>query len=263
MRFLLNINTLSSPATLPVNYQYPVSAAIYKILERADQAYSRFLHDTGYQQTGSLKSFKLFSFSDLRTPFKLKGDRLQLTSDKAELLVSFHLPQAAENFIKGLFMDQQLDIADKKSRASFAISQVSALPSQLTEAAVQEIILHPRSPVICGLKNERGNYDFLSPEHPEFIPMLLHNWKEKYIVLHGDVEANEVFVDAGMEVLFYSNPPKSRLITIKADTPAETKIRGFTNFQLKVRGRREALELLMNSGVGVYNAVGMGCVNML
>ena len=260
MRFLLNLNTLSSEAIIPVNYQYPLSAAIYRILERADKSYSRFLHETGYQQPNSLKSFKLFTFSDLKTSFKIKGDRLQLTSGNAELLVSFHLPTAAENFIKGLFMDQQLDIADKKSRASFAISQVSVSPCLLPNEAFQEVILQLLSPVVCGLKNERGNYDFLSPEHAEFVPKLRHNWKEKYAVVYGEAEANAVFGEVAMEVLYYRNPPRSRLITIKADTPAETKIRGFTNFQLKVKGRREAMELLMNSGVGVYNALGMGCV---
>ncbi len=42
---------------IPINYQYPISAAIYKFLQQADEEYARFLHDTGYQKANSLKKF--------------------------------------------------------------------------------------------------------------------------------------------------------------------------------------------------------------
>ncbi len=74
MKFKLLLRCTQPQNTIPLNYQYPLSAAIYKILNRADAAYAQFLHDTGYRKTDSLKSFKLFTFSDLNVPFKvLKG----------------------------------------------------------------------------------------------------------------------------------------------------------------------------------------------
>jgi CRISPR-associated endoribonuclease Cas6 len=247
-------------ALIPINYQYPLSAIIYRILETADSSYARFLHDTGYRQKEGQKSFKLFTFSDIRVPFSIRGDRLQLKAPEAAVTVSFHLPQAAENFIRGLFMNQQIEIADKRSRASFNIGQVEALPSGLSGEEVQEILLQPLSPVVCGKKNERRKYNFLSPEEPEFVFQLMHNWKEKYKTIYEDAETG--FEDSGMEVVFYANPSRSRLLTIKADSDEETKIRGFVNFRLKVRGKREALELLINSGAGLYNAQGMGCLGL-
>ena len=259
MRFSLTLNGQQG-ALIPINYQYPLSAVIYRILEAADSNYARFLHDTGYRQQEGQKSFKLFTFSDIRVPFSIKGDRLQLKAPEAAVTVSFHLPRAAENFIRGLFMNQQIEIADKRSRAFFNISQVEALPSGLSGEEVQELLLQPLSPVICGKKNERSNYDFLPPEHPEFISQLMYNWKEKYRTIYGDAETG--FEDADMEVVFYANPPRSRLLTIKANSDQETKIRGFVNFRLKVRGKREALELLINSGAGLYNAQGMGCLGL-
>lgn len=72
MRFLIKLFALNYPAVLPLNYQYPLSAVIYKILRRADQEYASFLHETGYRAANSLKSFKLFTFSDIKTPFKIK-----------------------------------------------------------------------------------------------------------------------------------------------------------------------------------------------
>ena len=262
MQFHLVLAALSKGSFIPINNSYAISAVIFKVLHKADSDYAAFLHNKGYTQKDSLKSFKLFTFSDLKTPFQIRGDRLLLLTGQAELVVSFHLPQAAETFIKGLFIQQQIEIADRKSRAAFTITRVEALPLPLTNDAIQELVLQPRSPMVCGLKNERGNYSFLPPEHPEFIPQLMYNWKEKYKAQSGTEAAETAFAESAMEVIFYSNPPRSRLITIKADTPAETKIRGFVNFRLRVKGKREALELLLNSGAGVYNSLGMGSLEV-
>ena len=145
MRFKLKLFAINFPAILPLNYQYPLSAVVYKILQQADSNYSQFLHETGYRQSNSLKSFKLFTFSDIKTPFKIQGDRMRMLTPEAEVIVSFHLPQAAETFIKGLFLNQEIEIADKRSRTKFRINQVESVPLGLSEEPVQEIVLQPLS----------------------------------------------------------------------------------------------------------------------
>src|SRR5687767_10855264 len=118
MRLELTLTPCVGHSLLPVNYQYPLSAAIYKIIQQADEKYSAFLHDQGYKLFNG-KSFKLFSFSDLRVPFRIQGDRLHINGSPASLTISFHIDETATNFIRGLFINQQLDIADKISRAQF------------------------------------------------------------------------------------------------------------------------------------------------
>jgi len=263
MKFLINLHSTQLHQQLPLNYQYPLSAAIYRILQQADSDYASFLHNEGYKQEGSLKTFKLFNFSDIKVPFKIIGDRLETLDNKAQLIVSFHLPQAAENFIKGLFLSQQIEIADASSKAKFTVAQVSAIPSGLGIDATQQIVVQPISPVVAGIKNEKGDYTFVPPDHTDFVPQLLYNWKAKYAALHSEATANTDFATAAMKVIFFRNAPKSRLITIKAGSPGETKIRGFTNFRLQVSGQKDALELLLNVGAGVYSSLGMGCIEMV
>ena len=65
MRFKILLSPISTPSVIPINYQYPLSAAIYKVLDKADSDYAAFLHKKGYRAAGSLKNFKLFTFSDL------------------------------------------------------------------------------------------------------------------------------------------------------------------------------------------------------
>lgn len=261
MMFAITLSADSLPARIPINYAYCLSAAIYKILAQANAEYADFLHKKGYRVQNSLKAFKLFTFSDLRVPFRIQDDRMLLLQHEAHFRIAFHLPDAATSFIKGLFMHQHLSIGDKKSRTDFNVRQIELTAAALGEEKIQEVVLQPLSPVVAGIKNERGHYDFLAPSDERFVGQLMFNWQAKYATLYEDTV--KTFADARMEVLLYKNPPKSRLTTIKADTPEATRIRGFKNFRLKVRGQKKALELLLNAGAGLYNAMGMGCMEMV
>lgn len=53
MHFRIRLAT--EDCLLPINYQYPLSAAIYSVLKSADADYAAFLHNSGYG-----KGFKLF-----------------------------------------------------------------------------------------------------------------------------------------------------------------------------------------------------------
>lgn len=266
MRFRIKLKATQPAAVIPINYPYSLSAVIFKILHQADEAYAAFLHDRGYSRPGSLKVFKLFSFSEIRTAFRIEGDRFRFLTDEAMFMISFHLPQAAESFIRGLFLDKTIEIGDRRSQAAFVVTEVHPTPTPLEnipDKEVREIMLQPFSPLVCGTKNDRGYYDFLSPQHPDFVTQLVHNWREKFITMYGEDQADTVFDPVSVEVVMMEKPPKSRLVTIKADTPQETKIRGYTNFRLKVKGAGKALKLLADAGAGVYNSSGMGSLHIL
>lgn len=259
MRFkIILLHIQNGTSVIPINYQYPLSVAIYKVLQKADGEYSKFLHQSGYG-----KGFKLFTFSDIKCPFKIQGDRLLLSQNKLEIIVSFHLPEATQNFIKGLFLSQQIDIADKKSKAVFTVASVEALPNLLGGYKDDEIInvrLKPISPLIAATKPDgRKHAEYLSPEDDEWQMSVLNNWKEKIKLFYEINDAEPLSITPK----FFANPPKPRLITIKANTPEETKIRGFVNFEMEVLGRKKFVELLLNSGAASYNAQGMGSVEVI
>lgn len=284
MRFKLTLQTLHNPAFLPFNYQYPLSSAIYKIIQSANEEFAAFLHDKGYG-AGS-KNFKLFTFSDIKTPFAKSGDRMQLQTGEAELTVCFYVPQAAENFIKGLFINQQLEIVDKKSRTTFYIQQVESLAEGLKDGGIDglkergmeglkgrgvegwklvKVVLQPLSPLVVSRKNERGHYDYRSPHDEDFEDCLLHNWIEKLAVT-GNADEDTLLnlrQKVSVTVRLFPHPPQSRLITIKGGTSAETKIRGYTKFRLEVTAPEEMIELALGAGLGLYNAQGFGCVEVI
>ena len=264
----LKINLISGSnvgkVIIPINYQYPLSAAIYKIIAQADAVYADFLHEQGYKKENSQKTFKLFTFSDINATFQIKDDRMLMNTNEAYFTVCFHIPEAATNFVKGLFFNQQIDIADKKSKATFTVSKVEILPLWNIPVApdeVKEVFLKPISPMVVGITNEKNNYDFIPPNDDRFIPALIHHWKEKYRVVYGEEAAEEDLKNIEIAVLNVDKS-KSRLLTIKAGTPEETKIRGFVGFQLRVQAKVQVLELALNVGIGVYGSVGFGCVEI-
>ena len=262
MRFNLNLNALRPNQRISFNYQYSLSAAIYKIIERADETYANFLHEDGYGTGG--KSFKFFTFSDLQTPFTNQGKYMQMTTNHASLKICFHVPDAAENFIKGLFLNQQIDIADSVEKASFIVEQVIAEKSPaFIDSKVIE--LQPISPVVVGRHNERGNYDYVSPEDADFTSLILTNLISKYAACYNPDE-QELQALSGSVLIrphFFKHPPRSRLIAIKIGTPAETQIRGFDKFRLRIKGPEKLIALALNAGIGMHNAMGMGCVEMV
>lgn len=258
MRFLIRLHT-SFKNTIPINYQYPLSAAIYSIINKADYHYASFLHERGYG-----KGFKFFSFSQLRSPFRIEGDRMKLLSPHVEFEITFHMPEASQNFIKGLFMSQRIEIADRKSKVSFMVTSVESLanPFQgINENQIINIRLKPISPMVVGLHNQEGNYEFLAPDDRRFSESLIYNWRNKISASYDEQTAREAVLL--IEIILLEKPPKSRLITVKAGEPEETKIRGWMHFALQVTGEKQFVELLMNCGAGVYNAQGMGCVGVL
>jgi len=266
MRFELTLTNIADSNVIGFNYHYPLSAAIYKIIHSADSDYAAFLHEAGYGQ--GLKKFKLFTFSQLETPFKIKGDRLVMTTTEARLQVCFFLPLAAETFIKGLFQNRELQIADKYSKVTFLISQVAGIADMLPAADPEVMVttrLKPLSPLVTGKKNERGNYDYLLPRDAEFPYWLAHNlagkWASVYEKNDEQMECLKRSISVNVELM--QKPPQQRLITIKEATPEETKIKGATRFVLQTRMPKEVLELALGAGMGLYNAMGMGCMDIL
>jgi len=49
---------------LPLNYQYELSAFVYRTIERANATYSEWLHENGFKLDA--KQFRLFCFSNFQ-----------------------------------------------------------------------------------------------------------------------------------------------------------------------------------------------------
>lgn len=258
MRFKVTLEKYLGDS-IPINYAYPLSSAIYRIIAKGDADYADFLHEQGYG-----KGFKFFTFSQLQVPFKIEGDRLRLTASEANFQIVFHLPQAMESFVKGLFQSEKIDIADKVSKVSFRVKSVESLSDPLLQYKENEIVqvsLAPQSPVVSGHYNDKRMYDYLSPDDERFTENLVYNWRSKIETCYDKATASSALLI--MEVMPVQHPFKSRLTAIKADTDGQTNVKGWLNLRLQVTGEKRFVEILLNGGVGLYNSMGMGCAKVV
>lgn len=257
MKFLIRLEAQNrAQHIIPINYHYPLSAAIYKILSKGDAEYAKFLHEEGYG-----KGYKFFTFSDLKLKFKRDGDRMKLLHPAVEFTVCFHLPEASRTFVQGLFKSEQIVIADKRSGVAFNVQSIIALQNplrEIEETEINKIVTKPVSMIVAGPKNEKGNYDYKMPDEPEFISSLIYGWRNKIREAYDHEAAQDAILM--IEVDFYENPYRSRLAHIKDGL---TKVRGSINYRLNLTAERRFLDLILNSGIGLYAAQGMGCLEVI
>ena len=239
---------------LPFNYQYEQSAVIYRILAQADTQYSSWLHENGYLLNGS-KRFKLFCYS----PFIFEKARplpdagcLNIIGERAVWYISFIPERSTMEFIQGIFAHQRFTIGNKEYKVTFNIVGVEAMPMpQLSEDMTFQAI----SP-ICVKLHKDNITQYLSPDNPKFAQGILKGLLARFESIHGqpfDMEDKEFSFE------LTDNKVKSKLITIKANTPYESKVRGFL-CSFRMKAPLELMKIAYEGGIGEQCSQGFGFI---
>lgn len=257
MRFALtlSVNKTAYGNLIPLSYSYELSAWIYKVLASSDEAYASWLHDNGFAQEN--KRFKFFTFSRLLfdNAKPVKGtDRLAIFSDKATIFLSFAPEISTQNFISGIFSNNEFTIGDRKSKVKFRVNNIELLPSpDFSESYGQFRTL---SPITVSMKDENGRIVYVSPENTDYDygQLLSKNLKEKYRIYYQKEPEQETAFE-----LKLLSPPRSKLIKIKSGTPGETNIRGF-DIKFSLQTNPELLHMIYECGAGEKNSLGFGMV---
>jgi len=257
MRFKITLNRTGKQKMLPMDYQYYLSAWIYKVISMADREFANFLHSSGYT-TGS-KRFKLFSYSplDFGRPVLWKEKALfEIHAEQLFLNVSFHLAEAAEKFIIGLFNNQQVYVGDQFNGLDLVVVQVERLPEPELKNT-----MHYRavSPVVISLKEDNSKYaQYLAPTDNDYDNLLQQNLLNKYNSVPDAVSLPE---NINFEFKLNSTP-KSKLVTIKPYTHEQSKVRGFV-FDFTLTCPAEIHHLILATGIGEKNSTGFGWVEVI
>lgn len=254
MRFEINLLVIKSErgTQLPINYQYELSAWIYKVLNEGDPIFSEWLHFKGYKSKD--KPFKLFTFSNLIVPFyKISGDRISILSNSVKLIISFLPDEAISPFITGLFKERRAIIGDKFSQVVFEVSEIISLPRIEIK---EKMTFKTLSPIFVDEEDPLEDYPkHISPDAGNYSQLIHSNLVEKYRAFHNR-EVNDKWPETKIRVI---GNPKSKLIEIKTGTPQMTKIRAY-NFTFEITGSPELIEIGYYGGFGRLGSQGFGCV---
>lgn len=245
---------------LTLNYQYPLSSWIYRVLEKGDREFSKFLHEKGYQLENQ-KRFKLFTFSGLQFPAKtsqiIKGsDRMEIFSGTAQLILAFQVPAAVGTFITGLFKDQKAKIGDQISSMKMEVANVEMLP----EPAIGSMMkIRALSPVVISKLGDGDRYEqYLKPGDKDYDTLFFKNLTDKFSIFALNNDGKKVLTGERLSFRCLTTAPKSRLQTIKAHTSEEVKVKGYL-FDFEIEAPPELIKTGLDSGFGAMNALGFGC----
>jgi len=265
-----------------MNYQYFISAWIYKVLKEADAEYATFLHEQGYGKDEN-HLYKLFCFGRLNfgKPKLWKEKNLfQIFNDEIYLKIAFEINETATNFIKGIFKDQEFYLGDKFNGIDFNVSSVEVLPEPDFSTMEKSVVdyfggnasvseNHSEAtnfistvkyinvtPWVVSYKEETDKYaKYLRPDNPMFVQCAIKHLTEKYNNLHdSQVSASEISIDVSPEY-------KRSGFLIKPGCNDETRIVGvICDFTLTAPV--EIHKMIWNAGLCEKSSLGFGWVEV-
>ncbi len=269
MRFKLYLKPLRDRQRLLFNYQYPLQAWIYQLLHNADADYASFLHRQGYTLGNSRKTFKHFTFSSLQIPkvekIKPGNTYILIRSEPLTLIVSFYVDKAAEDFVVGLFQQQQLSVYNREYRADFVVERVETMADFefLMADGKQTVLFRTISPMVVAEKVD-GLDQYLSPVDEAYGRFFAVNLVDKYRSVQNQPTMELDAVAAQRLVKFELVSPPERIkkrgfLVKEGKETTGTKVIGYLNFTFALTAPAELLEVGYLGGFGKYNAMGCGC----
>jgi CRISPR-associated endoribonuclease Cas6 len=154
---------------------------------------------------------------------------------------------------QGFFSEKEFSLGDRKSQVHFRVQGIEMLPPPVfgAEAKFQTL-----SPITVSVQEENKDITYISPETDNYGQLLINNLKEKYRSFYQ----KPFEVDESFEFELLSKP-QSKLITIKADTREETRVRGY-HFKFRLKASGELLRMMYSSGAGEKGSQGFGMVQV-
>ena len=152
MRIVIHLNC-KAETSIPINYNYQLSSAIYNLLRFGSPEFSDFLHDKGYRLAG--RKYKLFTFALRFEKTAIENNHLVLKSPKATLYItSPMIDPFIKNFIIGTFENKVIQISDKLKVIDFKIISAELIPEPEFTDKMKFLFLSPM--VLSTIREYKG-----------------------------------------------------------------------------------------------------------
>ncbi|PJA95414.1 MAG: CRISPR-associated endoribonuclease Cas6 [Ignavibacteriales bacterium CG_4_9_14_3_um_filter_34_10] len=263
----LKLTLFSQDEFFPLNYNYYLSSAIYKLLKFGSEEFSNFLHDKGFQLKG--KKYKLFTFALRFNQLLINSTNIRLLSNEATLFISSPLiDDFIRNFIIGTFEQQSIEIADGTNKCKFLINQVEAIP----QPEFQEINhFKMLSPMVLSTVEENGNkthqhYFRYNDKIDEINRVFNQNLKNKYKLIYDKEYSEDDLILVWDENYINKKLNEKKRLTKKISVIKnhEEPIEIIANeIPFTLSGNSELIKVGYECGFGEKNSIGFGMAGML
>lgn len=263
MRLFLKLRAKTSD-NISFNYNYSLSAAIYKLLNFGSAEFSTFLHDIGYESNNKYYKFFTFALQLEKTTFNKKY--LVLDSPNANLYISSPLvDDFIKNFVIGTFEKQTIEIYAEGIKTKFNIITTEILPEPIYS---DEMYFKMITPMVLSTQvnynDKLSTYYFRVDDDLKKLNKIFNqNLINKYEAIH-----NKKYEGKGTELTWdydylvkaaKSNKKLTKKVSIMKDYESPIEVVGmFCPFSLK--GDIKLIKVGYESGFGSQNSMGFGLV---
>lgn len=261
MRLVLHLNC-NIDSSLPLNYNYQLSSAIYDLLRFGSSEFSRFLHDLGYKIDG--KKYKLFTFALRFAKTEIQNNHLILKSPKVSLHISSPMVDSfIKNFVIGTFENKVIELTDKDKIITFRIITAEIIPDPTFTQKMKFTLLSPM--VLSTLKERDGKMQqyYLRPDNIEDINRVLtKNLLNKKGLLNRNQTIDEYCTIEWDKDYLQRNKRVTKKITINENGRFPIDIIGI-QAPFTIEGDPELIKAGYECGFGEKNSMGFGLVNLI
>lgn len=263
----LKLSLTAKDKFFPLNYNYYLSAAIYKLLQFGSKKFSSFLHDIGFQLNG--KQYKLFSFA-LRFNNALVGkNNFRLISPDVMLYISSPLIETfIQNFIIGSLQNQFLEISDGRTKSTLVINQIESLPEQIFQEINFFVLL---SPLVLSTVNEIDNkkhqhYFRYYDDIFEINRVMNQNLKNKFKIIYNRDYSGDDLILVWDQYYIKKKSSEGKRLTKKISIPVidNRPVDIIANeIPFSVTGSKELVNVGYQCGFGEKNSMGFGLADLI
>lgn len=232
------------PIRLPINYNHIIQGWLYHSIS---ETLADFLHDYGF--VVGKRAFRLFCFSRLMGPYKIKGQEI-VYDQNVRLIITSPLPFFLEELVNGIMLCSSIHWGDNWVT-------VEKIETYHSVVSGNEIIVRCLSPVTVYstmLRPDGRKYTvYFEPKESGYGELITHNLCHKFQAVTGGKRE----VPAGLVHVKQMHSGKMVVVKYK-----DIIIKGFLG-KLRLSGSGELLQTAVDCGLGSKNAQGFGCVEVV
>ncbi|MGB9772252.1 MAG: CRISPR-associated endoribonuclease Cas6 [Candidatus Kapaibacteriota bacterium] len=264
MRLKIYLKSQTGKFSIPINYNYALGAALYRIFYESSPEFAEWLHERGYIASDGRK-IKMFTFSQLYgTHLEAKG-RLIEGKGRCWFLFSSPFDQTiVENLVFGILMRNRIFIANREVSAVLKIERIEKREEPKFSRKMRYKMLSPT--VVSIVKEREGKLHeyYLRVDEEETEKQLVENLKKKYEIVYRRKYDGELKIGYDKEYIKKRGGASkvSKLITIAEGKLEETRIRGFL-CPVEIVADIEMQKVAYECGLGKKNGLGFGMLEVV
>lgn len=220
--------------SIPVNYNYYIQSAIFKLLAEENTEFAEHLHNVA---DGGKTKYKFFTFGPLIGKSHFHDKKLYFEGD-----IRLEIRSVSDEFI-GLLADAL------KKRNSFCIGKhdltVKSIEKKAYKITDSMIKIRTLTPIVAKTQTEDNKSVYYSPQDVMFIKRIRETFENKYSVFFGQFPQSSIAI---------SPVSTGKKVVTKYKNTWVTAYHGI----FELCGTPEYLQFLYDTGLGVKTSQGFG-----